>query len=108
MLVTFDVENETRHRGFDGQTMYEPFARRLAELPLARLAPKDDEQARECLNLIVGEETRRLQEMMLMLRSIRNADLAEAPARLAFETGPEGDRYRRYELTNERLAAPEL
>ena len=41
-----------------------------------------------------------------MLRSIRNADEAEAvPARLAFEIGAGGkDRYRRYELTNERLA----
>ncbi len=103
MLVTFDVENK---RGIAASTakQCEPFARRLAELPLARLAPKDEEQARECLHLVIDEETRRLQEMMLMLRSIRNADLAEAPARLAFETGPEGDRYRRYELTNERLA----
>ncbi len=104
MLVTFDVENK---RGIAASTakQCEPFARRLAELPLARLAPKDEEQARECLHLVIDEETRRLQEMMLMLRSIRNADLAEAPARLAYETGPEGDRYRRYELTNERLAA---
>ena len=27
------------------------------------------------------------------------------PARLAFETGPEGDRHRRYELTHERMVA---
>ncbi len=103
MLVTFDVENK---RGIAASTakQCEPFARRLAELPLARLAPKDEEQARECLHLVIDDETRRLQEMMLMLRSIRNADEAEAPARLAFEPGPEGDRYRRYELTNERLA----
>ena len=29
----------------------------------------------------------------------------KAPARLAFETGPEGDRHRRYELTHERMVA---
>ena len=103
MLVTFDVENK---HGIAASVakQCEPFARRLAELPLARLAPKDEVQARESLMLVIDHERRRLQEMLLMLRSIASADLAEAPARLAFEIGPEGDRYRRYELTNERLA----
>ena len=34
---------------------------------------------------------------------VAQADEAEAPARLAFETGPEGDRQRRYGLSSERL-----
>ena len=103
MLVTFDVENK-KGIAASAANQCEPFARRLAELPLARLAPKDEEEARESLITVIDQEKRRLQEMLLVLRSIANADLAEAPARLAFETGPEGDRYRRYELSNERLA----
>jgi hypothetical protein len=38
-----------------------------------------------------------------MLQRIADADLAEAPVRLAFETGTEGDRQRRYILSYERL-----
>ena len=43
--------------------------------------------------------------MRRRLRDIADADAAEAPARLAFEIGPEGDRHRRYELTHERMVA---
>ena len=43
--------------------------------------------------------------MRRRLREIADADAAEAPARLAFGTGPEGDRHRRYELTHERMVA---
>jgi hypothetical protein len=39
----------------------------------------------------------------MSLMAIAEADAAEAPARLAFETGSEGDRQRRYGLSNERL-----
>ena len=38
-----------------------------------------------------------------MLQKIADADVAEAPVRLAFETGTEGDRQRRYVLSYERL-----
>jgi hypothetical protein len=103
MMVTFDVENQ-KGIAASAAKQCEPFARRLAELPLARLAPGDKGQARESLIAMINDERRRLQEAMGVLRSIAEADLAEAPARFAFETGPEGDRYRRYELTNERLA----
>ena len=41
--------------------------------------------------------------MRLYLQVVADADEAEAPARLAFETGPEGDRQRRYGLSAERL-----
>jgi hypothetical protein len=81
----------------------EPFARRLAELPLAKLAPRDEDQARERLNAIIDLERSRLMEIRMVLLSIGQADAAEAPARLAFETGTEGDRQRRYGLSNERL-----
>ena len=103
MLVTFDVENKNGIAAMAAKQC-EPFARRLAELPLARLAPADEEQARENLNLIIDQERRRLEEILSVLQAIADADQADAPARLAFETGPEGDRYRRYEVTNERLA----
>jgi hypothetical protein len=103
MLVTFDVENKNGIAAMAAKQC-EPFARRLAELPLARLAPADEEQARENLNLIIDQERRRLEEILSALRAIADADQADAPARLAFETGPEGERYRRYEMTNERLA----
>ena len=67
MLVTFDVENK-KGIAASAAKQCEPFARRLAELPLARLAPKDEEQARESLISIIDQERRRLQEMLLMLR----------------------------------------
>ena len=103
MLVTFDVENKNGIAAMAARRC-EPFARRLAELPLARLAPSNKEQARESLSTTINDERTRLQEILSVLHAIADADQAEAPARLAFETGPEGDRYRRYELTNERLA----
>jgi hypothetical protein len=103
MLVTFDVENKNGIAATAAQQC-EPFARRLAELPLARLAPRDEQQARESLSSIIHQEMGRLQETLSVLQAIADADQAEAPARLAFEIGVEGDRYRRYELTNERLA----
>jgi hypothetical protein len=102
MLVTFDVENKNGIAAAAAKQC-EPFARRLAELPLARLAPNDEQQARESLSSIIHQEIGRLQEMLSVLQAIADADQAEAPARLAFETGVEGERYRRYELTNERL-----
>ena len=48
-------------------------------------------------------DRRRLQDLHLRLLAIAEADSAEAPARLAFETGSEGDRQRRYGLSSERL-----
>jgi hypothetical protein len=102
-MVTFDVENQ-KGIAASAAKQCEPFARRLAELPLARLAPGDKGQARESLSTMINDERRRLQEILYGLQAIADADLAEAPARLAFETGAEGDRYRRYEVTNERLA----
>jgi hypothetical protein len=102
MQMTFDVENDNGNAAMVAKQC-EPFARRLAELPLAKLAPKNDEQAHESLTAMISDEVRRLQEIRLNLLAIAEADAVEAPARLAFEIGPEGDRQRRYGLSNERL-----
>ena len=55
MLVTFDLENK---RGIAASAMKqcEPFARRLAELPLAKLAPRDENHARAWLTGIIDQE----------------------------------------------------
>jgi hypothetical protein len=102
MLVTFDLENR---QGIAESVakQCEPFARRLAELPLAKLAPRDENHARSWLTGIIDQELRRLQDIRLYLQVVAQTDEAEAPARLAFETGPEGDRHRRYGLSAERL-----
>jgi hypothetical protein len=102
MLTTFALENK---KGVASKIAEhcEPFSRRLAQLPLARLAPADEEQASEHLNTIINRERCRLMEIRMQLLAIAKADADEAPARLAFETGTEGDRQRRYGLSAERL-----
>jgi hypothetical protein len=52
---------------------------------------------------VIEQELDRVGRIRAMLQKIADADLAEAPVRLAFETGPEGDRQRRYVLSYERL-----
>ena len=102
MMLTFEAESD--HGDAAAVTKHcDPFARRLAELPLARMAPRDDEQARQWLSSLIEREMGRLIEIRAMLQEIADADLAEAPTRLAFETGAEGDRHRRYVLSNERV-----
>ena len=102
MLITFDVENK-KGIAASAAKQCEPFARRLAELPLAKLAPRDEEDARARLTAIIDQEVCRLRHVRQTLQEIADADAAEAPGRLAFELGPEGDRYRRYGLSAERL-----
>jgi len=102
MLMTFDLENK-HGIASSAAKQCEPFARRLAELPLAKLAPRDQRHARSWLNGLIEQEIKRLREIRLYLQAVADADAAEAPGRLAFETGPEGDRQRRYGLSSERL-----
>ena len=59
--------------------------------------------ARQRLSAAVEEELARIGRIRARLQQIADADLAEAPVRLAFETGTEGDRRRRYVLSFERL-----
>ena len=79
------------------------FKHRLAELPLARLAPEGDESAREWLTGMIEGQTRRVRAIRAELEQIALADAAEAPARLTYDVGPEGEKHRRYLLSNERL-----
>ena len=79
MLMTFDVENKNGIAARAAEQC-EPFARRLAELPLARLAPKDEEEARATLNTIIETEVWRLRQIRLDAQAIADADAAEAPA----------------------------
>ncbi len=81
----------------------EPFQQALARMPLDKLAPENEAQARQRLSAVVEEELGRIGRIRARLQKIADADLAEAPVRLAFETGTEGDRQRRYVLSYERL-----
>ena len=81
----------------------EPFQQALARMPLDKLAPENAVQARQRLSAVVEEELGRIGRIRARLQQIADADLAEAPVRLAFETGTEGDRQRRYVLSFERL-----
>ena len=81
----------------------EPFQKALARMPLDKLAPENAVQARQRLSAVVEEELGRIGRLRARLQQIADADLAEAPVRLAFETGTEGDRQRRYVLSFERL-----
>ena len=83
-------------------TQCEPFSRRLDEMPLATLAMADRDEARRWLRGLIERHRIRLRRIRAVLQQIADADAAEAPARLAFETGPEGERHRRYCAANER------
>ena len=79
------------------------FTLRMAELPLARMAPSDDVQARQWLTAVIERETERIRQIRAMLQKVADADAAEAPARLAIESGPEGENDRRYLLSSKRV-----
>jgi hypothetical protein len=81
----------------------EPFQQALARMPLDKLAPENEAQARQRLSEVVEQELGRIGRIRARLQNIADADLAEGPVRLAFETGTEGDRQRRYVLSYERL-----
>jgi hypothetical protein len=72
-------------------------------MPLDKLAPENEAQARQRLTAVVEVELGRIGRIRARLQKIADDDMAEAPVRLAFETGTEGDRQRRYVLSYERL-----
>ena len=82
---------------------HKSFTSRLTRLPLARMAPRSPEQAREWLSAVIDREFQRVAKIRSMLAGIAEIDAAEAPARLWFETGPEGENHRRYLLSNKRV-----
>ncbi len=103
MLCSFKHEDTIKTAADVARFHYcEPFKCRLAELPLARLAPKGKEQARQWLIGVIEGQIKRVGEIRAELAVIADADAAEAPARLTYEIGPEGDKHRRYILSNGR------
>jgi len=72
-------------------------------MPLDKLAPANEDEAHQRLMAVVEQELGRIGRIRAMLQQIADAEQAEAPVRLAFETGTEGDRGRRYLLSYERI-----
>ncbi len=106
MLCSFKHEDTIKTADDVARFHYcEPFKCRLAELPLATLAPKGKEQARRWLIGVIDGQIKRVREIRAELEEIAEADAAEAPARLKYEIGPEGDKHRRYVLSNGRLVS---
>src|SRR5258707_4006398 len=62
----------------------EPFQQALARMPLDKLAPESEEEARRRLLEVVDQELDRIGRFQAMLQKIAKADEAEAPVRLAF------------------------
>ncbi len=103
MLCSFKHEDTIKTAADVARFHYcEPFKCRLAELPLARLAPKGKVQARQWLIGVIEGQIKRVRGIRAELEEIADADEAEAPARLTYEIGPEGDKHRRYILSNGR------
>src|SRR6202034_2299517 len=82
---------------------FSSFRVRLGQLPLARMAPESAGQAREWLSAFIDGEFQRIRQIRARLKQIADADAAEAPERLWFEAGPEGENHRRYMLANKRV-----
>jgi hypothetical protein len=80
-----------------------PWARTLAKRPLDRLMPENVAEARRWLTVAIDDEVNRLTRIRAHRQQFADLDWAEAPARLAFETGTEGDRLRRYDLSRDRV-----
>ena len=103
MLCSFKHEDTIKTAADVARLYYcGAFKCRLAELPLASLAPKGREQARQWLIGVIEGQIKRVSEIRAELQEIADADEAEAPARLSYEIGPEGDKHRRYILSNQR------
>ncbi len=71
-------------------------------LRLEKLNPKNVEQARERLTLMIDEHARRLREIRAVYAEIRAADAASAAERIAFGGGPEAERERKYVQAHDR------
>jgi hypothetical protein len=106
MLYSFNCEHSIKTAADVVRFHYcSAFRYRLTELPLARLAPEGDAQARQRLTGVIEREIKRARAIRAELEQLALADAAEAPARLTYEIGPEGDKHRRYVLSNERLVS---
>jgi hypothetical protein len=104
MLFTYKNESSADTTDAEIARQFDSFNRRLAELPLARFATESVEEARRWLSDVINHEIDRITPIVATLREIAEADALEAPLRLALETGPDGDKFRRYVVSNGRLA----
>jgi hypothetical protein len=97
-------ESEDPSQGRAGQMkpFCGPWARALAKRPLDRLMPENVAEARRWLTVAIDDEVNRLTQIRAHRQQFADLDWAEAPARLAFETGTEGNRLRRYDLSRDR------
>jgi hypothetical protein len=86
--------------GTDDQSIY---SRELKKRPLSKLRPADADAAREVLRALVDRQMARLELILARNQEIAEADAAEASARLAFDSSPEGEIRRRYALSAARL-----
>jgi hypothetical protein len=69
---------------------------------LARLYPKNAEQARGRLTQVIDEHAERIKQIRAVHSEIMAADAVRAAERLAYDSSPEGDKARRYTLAHER------
>ena len=77
MLMTFDTDSDQGDAALATEHCA-PFARRLAELPLAKMAPRDDEQARKSLSVVIA---RSWHESARSGRSCRRSPMPTWPRR---------------------------
>jgi hypothetical protein len=104
MLFTYKNESSDDTTDAEIARVFDSFNRRLGKLPLARFAIESVEEARRWLAEVIKRELERIKAIAATLSEIAEADALEAPLRLALETGPEGDKFRRYVVSNGRLA----
>jgi hypothetical protein len=88
----------------DGKREPETYTKELKKRALAKLRPRDADAARQALLALVDRHTSRLRLILARNSEFAEADAAEAPARLAFDPSPEGEKLRRYVLSAARLA----
>ncbi len=81
----------------------EPGTDLLDGLPFDMLVPVSAMDARRRLAVVINSHIAHLEEMCARYRQTMAEDEAEAPSRLAFESGDEGQLQRRYLLSRERL-----
>ena len=101
MLASF--KNEYRYPTELAVEQCQSLHGRLGELPLAKLAPAGEAQAREWLTRVIEGEMRRIGAYPGGPSRDRRRRRGRARDRLAYESGPEGDKRRRYVVSNERL-----
>ena len=104
IVASLNLSEDPHQSPADRLTAFcEPWARALAKRPLGRLMPKNAAEARRWLTVAMEAEVNRLTLIRAERLRFAQADRDEAPARLAFETGTEGDRLRRYDLSRDRV-----